>query len=672
MKRRRIFRLPLLLVLASLFVWASASARAEDWKPVDPSHLVAKSPSVEKDADAEAIFWEVSVSDQFQGGDAQTVVRNYLRIKIFTPRGVESEGNVTIPFTNRSRIGDIAARTIKPDGAIVELKKEAIFERDIIKFGKFKYKSKSFAMPAVEPGVIIEYRWNEYRDTTRYVHLDVQREIPVQLVKVAVKPLTDTYFREGMRVQMFNGSMSPFQKVGSGMYGTELRNVPAFREESRMPPEDNVKRWMLIYYTEDKKLDPEKFWKEFGKERYADVKDGVKVDDSVRDLATKLTAGASDPERKLEVLYEHCRTQVKNVGFRYAFNLQPEEIEKFKVNKSPSETLKRGVGSPRNINHLFIALATAAGFQARVALVADRSQMFFDPNFVDGYFLNNGESVAVQVGDTWRFFDPGSAYVPFGSLRWQEEGQQALILDAKSPQFVTTPITPSEKTKEKRVAKLSISETGTLEGDVRIEYTGQLAIEKKIDWDDDSAEAREKSVMDEVKSRLPGAEVSNVKVENAADLVNPVKISYHVKMPGYAQRTGKRLFFQPAFFCYGERPTFSTSQRIHDIYFSYPAMEEDEVLVTLPEGYDLDHAESPASFPISDVGKYGVRIFINKAQRLLTYKRTFAFGNPSVLTRFEKAVYPQLKAVFDEIRKQDEHSLTLKQTAAVTQPDEKE
>jgi hypothetical protein len=43
-----------------------------------------------------------------------------------------------------------------------------------------------------------------------------------------------------------------------------------------------------------------------------------------------------------------------------------------------------------------------------------------------------------------------------------------------------------------------------------------------------------------------------------------------------------------------------------------------------------------------------------------------------VLTRFEKAVYPQLKAVFDEIRKQDEHSLTLKQTAAATQPDEKE
>jgi len=42
----------------------SVSALADDWKPIDPAHLAMKTPTVEPDADAEAIFWEVHVADE--------------------------------------------------------------------------------------------------------------------------------------------------------------------------------------------------------------------------------------------------------------------------------------------------------------------------------------------------------------------------------------------------------------------------------------------------------------------------------------------------------------------------------------------------------------------------------------------------------------------------------
>jgi hypothetical protein len=45
----------------------SATALAEDWKPIDPAQLALKAPIVEKDADAEAIFWEVKVMDEYTG-----------------------------------------------------------------------------------------------------------------------------------------------------------------------------------------------------------------------------------------------------------------------------------------------------------------------------------------------------------------------------------------------------------------------------------------------------------------------------------------------------------------------------------------------------------------------------------------------------------------------------
>src|SRR6185436_12097856 len=121
---------------------------------------------------------------------------------------------------------------------------------------------------------------------------------------------------------------------------------------------------------------------------------------------------------------------------------------------------------------LFGAMATAAGFDARFARLSSRSDTFFDANFADDYFLSTYD-IAIKVGDTWRFFDPGSTYVTYGMLYWGEEGQQALISDSKDPVFVRTPISPAEKSIQKRTARLKLNEDGTLEGEVRVEHTGQ-------------------------------------------------------------------------------------------------------------------------------------------------------------------------------------------------------
>ncbi len=165
-----------------LFLLAAVPAlAADDWKPIESGQLALKVPVVEKDADAEAIFWEVRVNDA--GEDL--ISSHYIRIKVFTDRGKESQSKIDLTYAGRSRIVDIAGRTIKADGSIVELKKDAIFDRTIVKAGEFKVKAKSFAMPSVEPGAIIEYRWKEVRpqQLANNIRLLFQREIPVQFVK---------------------------------------------------------------------------------------------------------------------------------------------------------------------------------------------------------------------------------------------------------------------------------------------------------------------------------------------------------------------------------------------------------------------------------------------------------------------------------------------------------
>jgi hypothetical protein len=666
MKFPRVFSFPLFVL--SLFALAVSPALASsDWKPVDPAELAMKAPVVEKDADAEAIFWEVRVADELEGGTPRTVLNHYVRIKIFTERGRESQSKIDIPFFNNQKITDIAARTIKADGQIVELKKDDVFERTIIRSSGLKIKAKSFAMPSVEPGAILEYRWREVRNDrlANYIRLYFQRDVPVQLVKYYVKPLSIPGFPFGMRVQTFNGRNTPFTKEKDGFYSTTLEKVPAFREEPRMPPEDQVRPWMLVYYSEDKKLAPEQYWKAKGKEFYEAVKSRMKVSDEVKKASTEAIGDAATPEQKLERLFEFCRSKIKNVNDD-ASGMTAEERASWKANKSPADTLKRGMGTGTDIDMLFASLATAAGFETRVVNLADRSDTFFDPEFPDDYFISSYD-IGVRVGDAWRFYDPASTYVPHGMLRWQEEGQDALVSDSKEPSWVKTPLSGPEKSKQKRTAKLQLTDDGSLEGDVRIEYTGHFAVEKKEWNDDDSATQREETLRDMLKAQMSTLELSNIQIENITDPVKPFIYTFHIKVPGYAQRTGKRLFLQPAFFQHGLDPIFPTSSRTHPVYFHYPWSEEDEVSIALPAGFALDNPDAPASFGSGEISRYDVKILATKDQKTIIYKRTFFFGGGSTgIDRllYPVTAYPSLKNYFDMVHKQDSHTVTLKQTTA--------
>ena len=644
---------------------ALASGGDKDWRPVDPAQLAATTPVVEKDADAEALFWEVRVDYSEDG----MILNHYVRVKIYNDRGRESQSKIDIfaPKVGgtQTEIKDIAARTVKPDGTIVEVKKEDIFERTVVKASGVKVKAKSFAMPGVEPGAIIEYRWREVRRDVfaLYAEYDFSRDIPVQQVKYYIKPLPNVVF--GMRAQTFNTGMAPFEREKDGFFSMTLTNVRAFHEEPRMPPEHAVRPWMLVYYSPDNALSPQAFWKVYGKEVFDEHKSSMKVGDDVKRAAAEATAGATTDEEKLDRIFDYVRSKVKNVR-DVTSGFTREQVEKMKENKTPADTLKRGTGNWHDIDMLFAAMAVASGFDARVAKVGNRAEDFFDPNFSDSYFLayRGTEDIAVKVGDQWRFYDPGTTYVTRGMLNWQEEGQQALISDPKEPVFVKTPLSGPEKSVERRTAKFKLSDDGTLEGDVRVEYTGHLGVDMKNRNDQDSPAEREENLKNSYKELLGGVEVTDVKIENVTDPDKPYFYTMHIRVPGYAQRTGKRLFFQPAFFEHGRSAMFPTSGRTHQVYFHYPWAEEDHVEIELPEGFALDNPESPAPISGSEISKYEPKAMITKDGRTLIYERKFFFGKGGAgALLFPTQVYPNLKAYFDAVNKQDGHTIAVKQGA---------
>jgi hypothetical protein len=646
-----------LALLFALILLAATPANArgdKDWKPLDPSELGAAAAAVEKEADAEALFWEVYIDDSQL---YELSLKNYVRIKVFNERGRDAQSKIELPYYGRYQIKDVAARVIKPDGTVVELKKEDVFDRTVVKISGVKVKVKSFALPGVEPGSVVEYRWREVRPgSADGLRLPFQRDIPVRSVTYYLKPFG------GMRYRPINMGDARFEKDKDGFFRMGMSNMPAFREEPRMPPEDAVRSWVFLYYSDEKKLDAEQYWKDAGRRFHEVFKDLIKPNDEVKAAVAGIVGDAKTDAEKLQRLYDFCRTKIKNVSDD-ASGLTPDERAKLKDNKSPGDTLKRAQGTGGDIDFLFAALAKAAGFDARVALSGNNDDFFFDRGFMHYSFLGS-TFIAVRVGDAWQFFSPAEMYTPYGMLGWPEEGQDVLVTDGKEPLWVRGLVSGPEKSVERRTGKFTLSEDGTLEGDVKIEYTGHLAGAKKEYNDDDSPAEREKTVVEAWKARM-GAEVTDLRIENVNDPVKPFVYTFHVRVPAYATRTGKRLFFQPAFFQKGTAPLFPTATRRHEVYFQHPWSEDDHVEIKLPEGFALDNAEAPGPISGGELSKYEPTAGLTKDGRMLVYERKFYFGKGGDSTlRFPVGSYPNLKNYFDQVSKQDGHTIALKQGAA--------
>lgn len=640
----------LILAVACLVAAVPVYAADNEWKPVDRAELALKTARVEKDADAEGIFWEVVVEPKSN----RAALSHYIRIKIFTERGRDSQSKVDLTYFGDVKIEDIAGRTIKPDGTVLELGKDAIFERTIVKLGRLKVKSKSFTLPGVEPGAVIEYRWREVRDNEYFLRLPLQREIPVQSVKYFLKIDEVEYLH--LATKTFNAPDTRFAREKKNLFSQTLVNVPASHSEPNMPPENEVRPWMLVYFR------PDFLGGALNKILYNAFVSSTKTNDELRKAAVSIVADAATPDRRLEKLFEFCRARIRNTSKESSASSGPFP-GKVKQNKTASDTLRTGAGTGEDINLLFAALAIVEGFDARLAMVASREEAFFKPQYSDTllslYFMH-ANNIAVNVDGQWRFFDPASSFVPYRMLRWQEEGQSAYLVSSDWEQFVTTPLSPPEKSVQKHTGNFSLTADGTLEGDVTIEYSGHFAVEMKQFYEDGSPYQREQSLRDRVKEMVSNAELSAIRIENIADPVKPLIEVFHIRVAAYGERTGKRLFFQPAVFQRGSNARFTDSERKYAICFNYPWTEEDVVEIDLPPGFTLDHAESIGTYPIADYGKYGATVGITADQRTLQYKRNFTFGLAGKIL-FPATSYQQLKYVFDTTHRLDSYQIALKQ-----------
>jgi len=652
MSHRRLFVLVLLLFVAAA-VRRVPQVGADDWLPISPEELKMTGVPEAPGAPAVYLYRQVDRKDLGRGNTEF----NYLRIKILTEEG-RKYGNVEIAYPRQqATISNIRARTIHADGTILNFDGK-VYEQTIVKSKSSKILAKTFTMPDVQVGSIVEYRYS-YDFADGYVYNSnwiLSEELFTKKAAFTLKPYERFAVQWSWPAGLPMGTEPPKQGPDKIIRMTAV-NVAAFKVEDYMPPENELKFRVNFVYNEDAfEQSEDKYWRSFGKKQYGRVESFIGKRKAMEDAVAGIVSPSDAPEVKLQKIYARCQ-QVKNLSYEPRRVVEEEKHEKVKSIDNVEDLWKNGYGTGHDITWLFLALAQAAGFEAYPALVASRAEYFFNPKRMNGKELE-ANVVEVKLNGKELFFDPGAAFTPYGLLPWVEAGVQGRLLDKDGGSWIQTLLPESSVSRVERKADMKLTDDGSLEGTVTVTYTGLEAYALRIGERNEDDAARKKLLEDRMKEAVPAA--VDLELKKQPDWKNsdePFVVEYEMKVPGWASNAGKRALLPVGLFSAPEKHMFEHASRVFPVYFAFRFQKIDDVSIELPLGWQVGSVPKPVDQD-AKAAEYTLKAEANNGG--LHFKRTLR----SDLFMVPPQQYSALQTFYQLVRSGDEQQIVLQSGTA--------
>jgi hypothetical protein len=645
--------LTLAVVLLCNASYSPLPLRAGDgFQPIPPEELKMTSEPQAPGAPAIILFRQVDRDDNGRTSNQF----NYVRIKILTEEG-RKYANVEIPFfKTEGNIIAVRARTTRPDGSAVNFDGK-VYEKSIVKAKGLKYLAKTFTLPDVQVGSIIEYFYTEDL-SEHYIydsHWILSDELFTKRAKFTLKPYQSSYERIAVRWswQGLPPGTIPPKEGPDHVVRLETENIPAFQTEDFMPPANELKSRVDFTYSDDiLELDPDKFWKKTGKKLNDKVESFTGKRKVMEQAVAQIVSPSDSPEVKLQKIYTRVQ-QFRNTSYEIRKTEQEQKRDKEKDPANVEDVWKRGYGNGQQLTWLYLALVRAAGFEAYPVWASDRSNYFFNPNRMDSTKLD-ANVVLVKLNGNDIYCDPGAAFTPFGLLPWPETGVRGLRLDKDGGTWVMTTLPQSTDSRIERKAALKLSDTtGSLEGKLTVTFTGLEALQRRVEERNADEADRKTFLEDQLKEYIPAA--SEVELTNKPDWnsSSPALVAeFHLKIPGWASGAGRRALLPVGLFTATEKHVFDHANRVHPIYFQYPFQKIDDVSIELP----LDWAVSSVPPPqITDAKVVGYTLKVENGKGTLHLSRTL---NVDILG-LEGKYYDALRNFFHMVKIGDEQQIVL-------------
>ncbi len=637
------YRLSAILVLCLAL---NTHAQQKDFGDISMNELVATFLPQDTSANAYVIF---DVGAMFINPDYELEMERHIRIKILSEEG-KSWADVSIPFYHKDLISNIEAASYTPEGEEFELDPDNIYEE-----GSKNWRKKVFAIPGVETGSVIEYK---YRLTSKYIGAlepwFFQSSIFTKYSAVSFYlPKYFTFTANSNVINLKNSKAKVLnrynpQDTKHTRYTWEMNDLPAIRKEPFMYNQQDYYAKLFFQIQTYKSpytfLNFAKTWKDVTKQIIKSLRSKLD-DEDTRETVEKVTANAATDLEKARALYFFV---LRDIHIRDYVHWNASKL------LSPMEVLEKKEGSRNEKNLLLINLLRRAGITADPFLISSRSHGRPSGNWIStqqfDYLI-----VATTIKGKLYYLDSGTRGNPFGGIPYFLYTGQGLQV-TKNGKLLAA-FNKYKPLRQKN--SIVIDSHGRLNDEsgisVRTEatYNGQDAFRMRNKLF--KAKSEKDFIENFVQEKYDQAVIDTFSIQNRDDLEKPLILTVEFSLEDYVENSGALSFIEPVFLSGTTKNPFLSEKRTFPVDFYYGTKTKESFVLLLPAGLKADELPERVSARLK--GFLYSRTVSLLENNKIEFRRSLLRKN----THFIPEVYPKLRRAYNTMLEGDHTQVVLQQ-----------
>jgi transglutaminase-like putative cysteine protease len=570
------------LYFSLLCLTLPATAQAASVKPlpvfdISAAALLKSSPNAAAFPDAASItLRDESITELHADGTSVDVTHE--TFKIFNQRA-HDKAEISIPYNaSNEKITNVHARTIKPDGTVLTAGAGDIHQS--APFSEYAMyddaKINGISMPGVEDGAIIDYT---YTRTTTKSYLPGQYSEQwtfrdgVAPVKVSKMTLTAPASMKLQTLPRNTSGMTATETLSKDgthkTYVWKMSNLASLLPEPMMPPTSTfipsveistIPSWQVISR-----------W-------YQNLASGqMAVSPEIKDTVKTLTAGKTTDTEKAKAIYYWVEGRTRYVALELGLSaFQPHPA---------ADVCRNRYGDCKDMATLLLTMLHEAGIKTAWPVLLGAGRVEPVHNYLAAPSFFNHAIVRADIDGKPYWFDSTAEMCPFGQIPGGDRGVDAFVIRDGNGSFEVIPVGTPQDNRETTITRVDLHADGSADCETTIRLDGDSGLGTRISFRG-LQEAQVKPGFQSMVSHFsPNATLSDYKLSPLADRDQPVVFDLKYHAPLWATKTGHLLIMD------GKDMTsapFDRADRTFPIYERQTQQAEDDIVVTLPDGYTLE------------------------------------------------------------------------------------
>ena len=569
-----------LLCSASAFTQTAPALETEQWsgqsgiQPLDNKY---------NNESAVILFEKRRIEYVDEKQDLAAYKTYHTRIHINDDKGIESYNKIYLPVASNVDIVDIKARTVLPDGKIIELDKKNIKD---LREDEQLYKI--FAMEGLVKGCEVEYYYIYKANFSFFGREVIQRSFPILDARLeVVGPLRLTFEAKGYN--QVNAAADT--TIGSKRFLTvHQQNIPGTTDEKYAAFTASLKRieYKLSYNSSNQSASRLFTWNELAKRAYSiygtfSDKELKKVDGLISSNSWKNSAN----ETATVIAVEHYLKM--NISTREDINDDnAENIEWIIKNK---------IASYRGIVRLYGALFKQLGVNYEFVMCGSRDDFAVDKSFEN---WNNCDNQLIYFPKLKKFITPTAIEMRYPLFNPAWIGTNGIFCKGTMiGNFATAiadikPILGEDYTQSgnNMEAKIQLNKTlDTLIVKSRQLYSGYSAVFYRTSFNFSSEEKQKELLKELVKFGTNSEKVISSKIENK-EMENyqgnkPFILDMEVNASELVEKAGNKILVKIGEIIGPQTEMYQEKPRQFDMDVNYPHVLDRTIEFTIPDGYKV-------------------------------------------------------------------------------------